>query len=346
MRNMVRALVFVVLSAVMVLELGCGGSRTAGPSTAGEGGAGKPPHVSSGQFVVFESDRLDPGTSLTWGLWLYDTRLGQLVDLPGLNVPAGSYYWMYSSISRDGRYITFQSDRAGGEGNTDICLYDRDAGSLVPLPNLNSSAWDSGPSRVEDDRYIAFSSNRPGWRTATDIYLYDRRTATVMDLPGLNSSDPTKKEQWPSISSGANYITFCAYSRPDGPGGWDVFLYDRRNARLIDLPGVNSSRDEWHPTITADGRYIAFSGTTGPDGEGICLYDSRRSSFVRLPNLNTNTGETAPCISGDGRYIAFQANRPYYSAGTNVYVYDRKTARTTDWPGLNSTGFDGSASIN
>jgi Tol biopolymer transport system component len=63
------------------------------------------------------------------------------VDLPGLNTDDQE---AQPSISPDGRYIAFQSDRGGGE--MDVYVYDRQAGALIPTPGLNSSAYDGNPN--------------------------------------------------------------------------------------------------------------------------------------------------------------------------------------------------------
>ena len=63
----------------------------------------------------------------------------KLLALPGLNTEAHEYS---PSLSPDGRFIAFVSERLGGEGERDIYLYDRQAQKLLPTPGLNSKTED------------------------------------------------------------------------------------------------------------------------------------------------------------------------------------------------------------
>jgi Tol biopolymer transport system component len=62
--------------------------------------------------------------------------------LPGLNSIA---HEQSPSLSADGRYIAFVSDRIAGAGNRDVCLYDRQTGKLLATPDLNATVEDIDP---------------------------------------------------------------------------------------------------------------------------------------------------------------------------------------------------------
>jgi Tol biopolymer transport system component len=83
--------------------------------------------------------------------------------------------------------IAFTSDRPGGRGGRDIYLFDRVAGTFLPLPGLNTAAHEYSPSLSPDGRFIAFVSERLGGEGERDIYLYDRRAQKLLPTPGLNS---------------------------------------------------------------------------------------------------------------------------------------------------------------
>jgi len=54
------------------------------------------------------------------------------------------------SISRDGRYICFHSDRGRDEGDYDVYMYDRTTDSFVALPGLNlGDSGDVGPNATQ-----------------------------------------------------------------------------------------------------------------------------------------------------------------------------------------------------
>ena len=77
------------------------------------------------------SDRFDVGR-----------QAEELLTLPGLNCPT---HEQSPSISGDGRYIAFVSERIQGEGERDIFLYDRRAARLLSLPDLNSKHKEMDP---------------------------------------------------------------------------------------------------------------------------------------------------------------------------------------------------------
>ena len=71
--------------------------------------------------------------------------------------------------------------------------------------------------------------------------------------PGGRSLNSRASELTPQIAS--QYIVFVS----DRNGSQDVYLYDAKNRRLIDLPGINSLNEiASHPSISEDGRYIVF----------------------------------------------------------------------------------------
>ena len=75
-------------------------------------------------------------------IYVFDVAADKFLPLPGLNTAAHEYS---PSLSPDGRYIAFVSERLDGEGERDIYLYDRQAQKLLPTPGLNSKADDFDP---------------------------------------------------------------------------------------------------------------------------------------------------------------------------------------------------------
>ena len=63
-----------------------------------------------------------------------------------------------------GRYVVFDSTRAGGAGFQDVYLYDRHTSSLVHLPGLGSTPRRYFAASISTNgRYIAFASRLVGW---------------------------------------------------------------------------------------------------------------------------------------------------------------------------------------
>jgi Tol biopolymer transport system component len=109
----------------------------------------EPSLSADGNLIAFTSDRpRSPGGSggqggrRTRDIYLFDRAADKFLPLPGLNSAAHEYS---PSLSPDGRFIAFVSERLGGEGERDIYLYDRQTQKLLPTPGLNSKAEDFDP---------------------------------------------------------------------------------------------------------------------------------------------------------------------------------------------------------
>lgn len=123
-----------------------------------------------GRYLAFASDRQGKRS-----IWLYDTRNGSLLPLPGLNQPGTVQD--QPDISADGRYIVYVSEQ---NGKSDIFVYDRQSlqGSNI-TQNLTGEV--RHPTISGNGRFIAFESNRSGqW----DIMIYDHSLKTPLSLPG------------------------------------------------------------------------------------------------------------------------------------------------------------------
>lgn len=114
----------------------------------------------SGRYIVFVSDR-----NGSQNLYLYDTVIHSLVDLPGLN--AIDLVVSSPGISENGRFIVFAGSR---EGRSGIYLYNRETRQLRNLTE-NLKAEVRNPTITADGDTIAFESSVNGqW----DVLLYNR----------------------------------------------------------------------------------------------------------------------------------------------------------------------------
>lgn len=91
---------------------------------------------------------------------------------------------------------------------------------------------------------------------------------------------------------------------------------------VIEGAGINSPQADEHPSLSADGRYLAFASDR-LQSRNIYLYDLETRQFLPLPNLNRqNSSQDQPSLSANGRFIAYvstERGRP------DVFVYDRQT---------------------
>lgn len=131
--------------------------------------------------------------------------------------------------------------------------------------------------------------------------------------PGGRSLNSRASELTPEIAS--QYIVFVS----DRNGSQDVYLYDAKNRRLIDLPGINSLNEiASHPSISEDGRYIVFR-TSRQGRSRIYLYD-RETQQKRNLTANIQAEVRNPTISADGSAIAFEVAT---DGQWDIWVYDR-----------------------
>jgi Tol biopolymer transport system component len=105
----------------------------------------------NGRWLTFVSTRpTQPNRPVGTGgldVYLYDLAEKRLVDLPGLN---GAGPDQSPTLSPDGRYLAFVSERLGNAGHRDVYLYDRSPADgkprLLPTPGLNSVRDDVDPA--------------------------------------------------------------------------------------------------------------------------------------------------------------------------------------------------------
>jgi Tol biopolymer transport system component len=145
-----------------------------------------------GTLIAFASNRF--GGRGGWDIFLYSVPEDRIVPLPGLNTEKNE---LSASISRDGRYIAFQSGvRDQPDTLIDVYVYDRQTASLLPLPGANTPFSDVQPAISPDGRYLAFQTE---YEDGGDIRVYDIREKRLLRLQGLNV--PYYKDQFPALAS-------------------------------------------------------------------------------------------------------------------------------------------------
>lgn len=106
-------------------------------------------------------------------------------------------------------------------------------------------------------------------------------------------------ELYPFIAGA--YITFVS----DRTGSQDVYLYDAKQRRLIDLPGLNAFDEvASNPSVSEDGRYLVFL-ILAEGRSGLYLYD-RTTQQKRLLIPQTKQEMRNPVISSNGEKIAVE----------------------------------------
>jgi Tol biopolymer transport system component len=172
-------------------------------------------------------------TRLQWGASLIILFLVSACNSPyRQNTPQSlnsRYHEQQPSLSGDGRFVAFISNRNGAD---QILVYDLLQKNLVNYPGLNpQGAIVTNPSISKTGRYITYISSFQG---KPEIVLYDRATkrSEILTLG---------YRHWirnPKISPNGRYIVFETSRR----GQWDIEVIDRGpNIELDMIDGASVS---------------------------------------------------------------------------------------------------------
>jgi len=99
------------------------------------------------------------------------------------------------SLSADGRWLAFASDRAGGQGGYDVYLYDLVNSTLVPLPGLNTSGDERHPAITLSGNSIVFQV-RPTPSDHWSLYVYTVSTQSLGQPTAFASTDVDRMQPY------------------------------------------------------------------------------------------------------------------------------------------------------
>jgi len=212
------------------------------------------------------------------------------------------------------------------------------------------------PSISSDGRFVAFHSDASnlvpedtnGW---PDVFLHDRLTG-VTEMVSVASDgthgDSTSKD--PSISADGRFVAFWSYAGNLVPVDTnvlaDVFVHDRQIGETtrvsVTSTGEQSCGD--HPSISADGRFVAFQSICTnlvPHDNNywsdVFVHD-RQTGITEIVSVDSdgiqgNDVSSSPVISADGRFVAFESTSDNLvpedtNAAKDLFVHDRQTGST------------------
>jgi Tol biopolymer transport system component len=249
------------------------------------------PSISAdGRYVAFPSwaTNLVPGdTNGREDIFVHDRETGETtrVSVSSAGVQANGHS-LYPSISADGRYVAFTSDATNlvpGDTNDrmDIFVHDRVKGETVRVSassdGVQANGYSEQPSISADGRYVAFYSrannlvpgDTNGW---ADIFVHDGVTGEIALVSVSSAGVQANGHSWsPSISADGRYVAFSSFAdslTPSTTDDWyNIFVHDRVTGETVRISvtsaGAQATGDSEHPSISADGRYVAFqSGAT------------------------------------------------------------------------------------
>ncbi len=213
----------------------------------------------------------------------------------------------------------------------------------VALPTATDRSYTNG-SLAADGGLCLYTEKQVGGFPPR-LNLFDVRHETHCEAPTLPGEFASLTHA--SLSGNGDLLAFSAWDQTGQPGGWDLFLVDRKTSKLLESPGANTAGDEREIAISGDGNLVAFVSNR-PDGVGlsdIFIFDRNAGKLVAYPELNSAQRELNPAWSADGKQLAFVSDRPGGMGGKDVYIYHLNQRRIESLPQVNSVAHEQSPSL-
>ncbi len=217
------------------------------------------------------------------------------------------------NISQDGEWLIFAGDFTGGYGNFDLYIsYDTPTGWSEPQnlgENVNSEAWDTGPSLSPDKRYLFFSSTRPGGYGGSDLYVCVRQVngkwGPAQNMgPTINTAGDEKA---PFIHADNASLYFTSDGL-QGYGKTDMFMCRKGPNNEWSIPlnlgyPINTIEDEGSLFVSSNGRTAYYASDRRDSRGGLDLYtfELRQNMrpavtlYVKGRVYDATTGKGLPC---------------------------------------------------
>jgi Tol biopolymer transport system component len=326
-----------------------------------------------GRYVAFESDasNLVSGDSINmYDVFVHDRQTGETSHVSvASDGTEGNLHSGFPSISADGRYVAFHSQANNlvpGDTNntsTDVLVHDRQTGETT-LVSVASDGTQGNrralrPSISADGRYVAFESSASNLvpddtNNAWDIFVHDRQTGETTRVSVASDGSQTNNVASgnASISADGRYVAFESGDRNlvpnDTNNSQDIFVHDRQTGETTRVSVASDGSQAYygasHPSISADGRYVAFhslssnlvSGDTNAYDVFVHDRQTGETTLVSVASDGSQANQQSrnPSISADGRSVAFHAYASNLvpddtNDDRDIFVHDRQTGETT-----------------
>ena len=229
-----------------------------------------PAFAPDGKTVYF--DRSTPTFNL-WTILVSRFERGKW-STPEVAPFSGQYSDADPFITYDGARFYFISNRPVA-GKTvpdlDIWVMEKTAAGWSKPKNveapINSPGSEWYPT-VAANGTIYFGSDRQGGKGRTDIYRSRPVDGKYAAAENLGEAINTQFNEFePLIAPDESFLIFMGGGRPDGRGGFDLYIsYNRSGAwtKPVNLGDkINSVGNEYSPTISPDGKYFFWTSTRG-----------------------------------------------------------------------------------
>lgn len=190
-------------------------------------------------------------------------------------------------------------------------------------------------------------------------------TLISLDSSGAQGDDISTT---PSISADGQYVAFESMASnlvsDDTNDATDIFVRDWQSGKTtrvsVTSDGTEAKGDSYHPSISADGQFIAFesgaSNLVSGDSNGkfdVFVHDQESGEMILVSAAWKgmswsdfgNNGSFSPSISADGRFVAFASRATNLvprgtNGNTHIFVRDLET-NLTMLVSVDSAGIEG-----
>jgi uncharacterized repeat protein (TIGR01451 family) len=222
------------------------------------------------------------------------------------------------SISDDGRYIAFSSNRnlanQNADGNLEVLVFDTIILSFTQLTNSSGSVGSSDAKISGNGALVAHIRDAGTAPSAKRDLLLQSRDGSSPSRVLATDVQSLAMTHGRAISDDGTRVVWAAETATNTT---QLFLFDGRNnaTRQITTLGSRATDVPLHPTISGDGSRIAFatrrSFLGNSDGSvDLYSYDVPSASFGRITSgPSTATADVLSSLNDDGSVVAFNFPR-------------------------------------
>ncbi len=248
---------------------------------------------------------------------------------------------LYTSMSRDARYVTWQSAATNlvpsdTNGSPDVFVRDRFAGTTVRVSVSSAGVEGNGnshdPVLSSDGRLVAFFSYATNLAAndangAPDCYLHDLATgATTLLSATASGLSANGGSRYPAFSGDVLCVAFHSVATNFGPldvnGKRDIYLRELATGAMelvsVATDGSQADGDCSNPVLSHDGRFVMFESFAANLAPGeangtldVFARDRLLGTTVRVSVSSAGVGANAysalPNVSADGRFVVFNS---------------------------------------
>lgn len=267
----------------LFFAMGIGSGQSSTPSAISEPTLFAPDIISTGDYECVPEFTPDGQTlyfvkstpDMSFWTIVYSRLKGGKWTSPVVAPFSGQYSDADQFITADGRRMLFISRRPvdadispNAAGKLDIWVIDKAADGNWGEPHnlgrpVNSEGSEYFPTLTKDGT-LYFGSGRKGGFGGIDLYRSRLVQGKYQEPENLGDAINTTFDEFePYIAPDESFLIFMAASRPDGLGGFDLYISYNRDgrwtrARNLGAP-INSPADELSGKITRDGKYFFWA---------------------------------------------------------------------------------------